>query len=68
VNPETQLTSIDFVIVVIALVLWIGFLPVWLRREEWGKDNKSSLKKWIIVFLLATTMAMLLMTKTFFEL
>jgi hypothetical protein len=65
VRPETQLTSVDVAIVIVALVLWLGFLPVWLRRQEWGEEDAGSLRKWAIVLILATTIAVLMMLRAF---
>ena len=64
---ETQLTSVDAAIVIIALVLWLGFLPVWLRRQEWGEEDEGSLRKWAVVLILATSIAVLMMLRAFFR-
>ena len=66
-RPETQLTSVDVAIVILALVLWLGFLPVWLRRQEWGEEDEGSLRKWAVVLILATSIAVLMMLRAFFR-
>ena len=66
-RPETRLTSVDAAIVIIALVLWLGFLPVWLRRQEWGEEDEGSLRKWAVVLILATSIAVLMMLRAFFR-
>ena len=66
-RPEVKLSSVDVAVVILALVLWLGFLPVWLRRQEWGKEDQGTLKSWAVVVIITTTIAMLLMTKAFFR-
>jgi cyanate permease len=52
---------------IVALVAWLGFLPVWLRQQEWDKEDEGSLRRWAILLTVITTMAVAMMVRAFFR-
>jgi hypothetical protein len=57
-RPEIQLTSVDVAIVIIALGLWLGVLPTWLRRDAWSEE-RDGLRRWMIMSGIVITIALL---------